>query len=231
MNKFLVSSTALILCAGSGIALAGDDDHDGYDDMTGEAVAPDDSTDTTAHTTDDGGMSGDGNGAVAGGGGGDAYKMGISVPLIGSDFSVLAGALGGDLGISTANLLWAMGKNWLDLGIGFSVQTVAADPGPPIVDKRTAVGFELDAGYRMMKPTKGRVMPFLKPFLQFGVKDFDSAGDHIILGAGATLGVDVLVFDQFTLGAQIGAALRTDDTFNSMSITTGTSSLNATIWW
>lgn len=225
MNKLLVSSTALILCAGSGMALAADDDHDGYDDMTGEAVSAEETMETTS---DDGGGGGDtgGGGDVGGGGEGGAYKMGISVPLIGFD---LGGLLGG--GISTANFLWAMGDNWLDLGVGLSVAKDAGDPGPPAVEGSTKVGFELDVGYRMMKPTKGRVMPFLKPFIQFGIGNFDGAGDNIILGAGATLGVDVLVFDQFTLGAQIGLGLRTENTFDTFDISTGTSNLNATIWW
>lgn len=232
MKNLLASSAALILCAGAGTAFAADDDGDGYDDITGEAVSLDDSDESSADD-DDGGDTSSGGGMMSGnnngGGGGDGgkYKMGISVPLIGFDFS---GLLGDE--IQTANLLWAVGENWLELGVGLSVEKTAGDPTttPPTEDE-TAVGFLLRGGYRMMKPTKGRVMPFLKPFLEFGISNFSAAGDTIILGAGATLGVDVLVFDQFTLGAQIGAGFRTSDAFNTFAIATDTSTLNATIWW
>ncbi len=224
MEKLFVSTAALIVTAGATTAFAADDDNDGYDDITGEPVSTEETTTTTedtstATTTTTSTAAGSSN----------PYTMGISVPLIGSDFSALAAALGGELGIPTANLLWALGDNWLDLGVGLRVAKEA--PEPPATDAATTIGLELDVGYRMMKPTKGRVMPFLKPFIQFGIADFDAAGDTLILGAGATLGVDVMIVEQFTLGAQIGLGIRTDTAFDTFNLSTGTSALNATIWW
>jgi len=227
MTKLFISSAALILCAGAGTAFAADNDNDGYDDDTGDPVNDGNILGDNTGDSGDGDGGGDTSNDPPGDGGGDSgYTMGISVPLIGFDLGSFS-----DDDLSTANILWALGENWLELGVGLSVVKTADSMTTPPVEGETAVGMLLRAGYRMMKPTKGRVMPFLKPFVEFGISDFGAAGDTIILGAGATLGVDVLVFDQFTLGAQIGAGFRTSDAFNTFSISTDTSALNATIWW
>lgn len=231
MTKVFVSTAALLMTAGATTAFAADDDNDGYDDMTGEPVSTEETTTTTEDTSTSTTTT---STTTTAAGSSNPYTMGISVPLIGSDFLSFVELLDPTDGpiatpIPTANLLWALGDNWLDLGLGLRV-TSGPDPAMPM-DNKTTVGMLFDVGYRMMKPTKGRVMPFLKPFVQLGIGDFGAAGDTLILGAGATLGVDVMIVEQFTLGAEIGGGLATSDGFDTFRLGTTTSTLNATIWW
>jgi hypothetical protein len=152
-------------------------------------------------------------------GGGDDYTMGIGTTW----------PTGGDGG--HANFLWKLGgENWLDLSIGVDL-TKLPDPLDPMADAEVVFGFELGAGYRMYKPMKGRIRPFLEPFLVFGAADVSNFADVMQLTVGAMMGFDYQLMDQFTLGAGIGAAAAFQNKFKEFDIGLFTASINATWWW
>ncbi len=88
----------------------------------------------------------------------------------------------------------------------------------------------------MYKEMDGRIHPYLEPYLIFTMRSDGSpmAEEPISIGAGAMLGVDFQLYDQFTLGAALGGGLEYElvsDVGNTFSFGFYTTSINATFWW
>jgi hypothetical protein len=168
--------------------------------------------------------SGDASGGMATtttstGGGDGSYKMGIETAF----------PTGGDG--AHANFLWAMGKNWLDVSLGVDFSKTPDQAGPPAVEGKTAFGVDIGVGYRMVKPMKGKLSPYLEPAVTLGISDFANAGDTIALSVGATMGVTYEVIPQFTLGTGIGGGLLFADKFKTINFGLFTTSITAGFWW
>ena len=149
--------------------------------------------------------------------GGGAYKWGISAPWAGA------------FGAVAANFLYGMNAdNWLDLGVE-ATAFKAVDPASG--DSETTLGVGVVAGYRMYRERAGRVRPYLEPYVGLGIGDFSEAGDTLAFELGGKLGADFMVFDQLSIGAALGLGARFEDSFDTIGVSTSTSSLNATIWW
>lgn len=210
-NVGRLALASLFVTAFTGSALA-------QDDMDGEATPPaddwSDSSSTPATTS--------APEAPAASSSGDAFTMGISTEF----------PTGGDGG--SANILYGLDANtFLDLQLGINF-----GPGAPGVDAMgnpvagdDAFGIELGAGYRMYKDSKGKIRPYLEPAVAVLVGDFSAAGDTLSLAAGAIMGVDYALMDQFTLGTGIGGALTFADSFDTITFGLFTASINATFWW
>jgi hypothetical protein len=130
------------------------------------------------------------------------------------------------------HMLYNLGGNYLDLVAGVGFDNTSPETGDSVTDFTLVLG----AGYRMYKDMDGRIHPYLEPFAQFAlISNGDDADPDITsFGAGAMLGVDFMVFDQFTLGAAFGAGLdytMVKDVANTLSVGVFTTSLNATLWW
>lgn len=193
---------------------------------------------TVAYAQDDMGGGEEGGGDTGGGdtGGGDTaaapapaadgatdYKMGIGVVF----------PTGGDG--AHANFLWGMGKNYLDLSVGvnFSKGPVVDPMG--MTSDESIFGVDLGVGYRMYKPMKGKIRPYLEPFGNLSIGSFADAGPTLTLAVGALMGVDYQLWEQFTLGTGIGAVLVFDndgtDPFKVIDFGLVTSPIIATFWW
>jgi|GEM_PF-5698195 len=128
-------------------------------------------------------------------------------------------------------------SNYLDVGLGLSIgkraqpSSVVGMASATSTNDSPLVGFLLSLGYRMYQPVSDRVHPYLAPYLQVATVDLPEIPDNISIRAGGLLGVDFSIFDQFTLGAQLGAGLVTQNLFNTWSIGLYTSAVNATFWW
>lgn len=139
---------------------------------------------------------------------------------------------GGDA--AAANLLWGLDPDtFLNLRLGFDFEKgEVIDPmDPTMTTSETRVGFFAGAGYRMYKPTEGKIRPYLEPGAFVGVADFSDFGPSLSIGVGATLGVDYQLLDQFTIGMGIGAGLTFSDEFNTIDLGLITRNINATFWW
>lgn len=150
--------------------------------------------------------------------GGDFFKMAISTTF----------PTGGDAG--RANLLWGLdAETYLDISFGFNINK-GLDPAMPM-DSKTTIGTDIGVGYRMYKPTEGKIRPYLEPLFQLAINDFSEAGDTLTLGAGAIMGVDYALLDQFTVGVAIGGGITFADSFDTIGLGLFTRSINATFWW
>ncbi len=141
---------------------------------------------------------------------------------------------GGDLG--AANVLYGLDADtFLDIRFGFNFskgEVSTNDPmDPTATTSETSVGLFAGAGYRMYKPTKGKIRPYLEPGAFISIANFSEAGDTLALGLNAVMGVDYALMDQFTLGMAVGGALNFSDSFETISLGLLTQSINATFWW
>lgn len=222
-----VALASLFATAFAGTALAQDDDV-GMDD---EDTSDDWSSDTSSETTPD--TSSDAPAVTASTSGGPT--MGLSIPIFNNiDFSGLAGLIGGDAGFPTANLLYGLDANTyldLQLGINFGPGGEVDDGMGGTIAGDDIFGLKLGVGYRMYKPSKGKIRPYLEPSIVLTVADLANAGDVIDLGLGARMGVDYALWEQFTLGAAIGADLNFNDAFDTITFNLLTTGMNATFWW
>jgi hypothetical protein len=135
---------------------------------------------------------------------------------------------GGDGG--AANILYGLGgENWLDLRLGVNFSKSEEDP--VTMTGGTAFGIDLGVGYRMYKPVKGKIRPYLEPAVFFSIDDFSAAGDTMALSLAALMGVDYALMDQFTLGVGVGAFLAFNDKFKTIDFGLFTTSITATFWW
>jgi hypothetical protein len=191
---------AAVVCALGGTASA-QDDVEGTTDTTEETTTEttEVSTETTATTA-----------AVEGGAAAGGHQYGIEASL---NSAADEGAV---------HLLYNLGGNYLDLGLGFAVVS-AADTG---------WNLELELGYRLMRSPVGRVQPYLKPLVLLSVAD-EGEDTLVAFGIGGAFGVDYELFPQFTLGTEVGAAIEWEDTDPDATITFGliTAALKATFWW
>ncbi len=202
--KKLIATCAMTF-AFAGTAAAQDEEGDGMGGGMEE--------DTSGDAGGGGGMDTSGGGDGGGGGSGDAgYTMGISNTW----------PTGGDGG--SANLLYAMGENWLDLQIGFNLDVVEATDS-------TTIGIELGAGYRMYKEMSGKVRPYIEPGILLTIGDFGDVGPTMGLLAFGAMGIDYALMDQFTLGTSLAAGLGFTNEFKDISFGLITTSINATFWW
>jgi hypothetical protein len=199
---------AAVLCALAGTASAQDFEEETTEETTTEAPATDTST-----------TSSDAPPAAAAGG---APKWGIEVGL---------NAIGDEPNLH--GLMNLGGSNYLDLAVGFDLLTVMPEGG----DTELLWNLRLLAGYRMYKPLTGRIRPFLEPFGTFQYIDFvgddDPEDNPIVIGAGALLGADFELFEQFTLGTAVGAAatFTITDGGNLLELGLLTAAIRATFWW
>jgi hypothetical protein len=127
------------------------------------------------------------------------------------------------------HFMYNLGGNWLDLEAGFSFVNISPDGG----DSTSIVALELGGSYRMYKDMDGMIHPYLAPGARFALSTDEAAGEPKVIGVGAQLGVDFMMFDQFSLGAALGAGLDFEITeaANTLAIFTYTTSINATFWW
>jgi hypothetical protein len=190
---------AAVVCALGGTASA-QDDLEGGSDATEETT-----TETTETTAEPAAASSEPvEGGAAGG-----HQYGIEASL---NSAADEGAV---------HLLYTLGGNYLDVGLGFAVVSAA----------ETGWNLELELGYRLMRPLAGRVQPYIKPLVLLSIAD---EGDTVLgFGVGGAFGVDYELFPQFTLGTEIGAAVQWEDTDPDATITFGlvTAALKATFWW
>lgn len=195
---------AALVCAMAGTASA-QDDVEGGTDATEETT-----TETTETTAEPAAASA----APAEGGAAGGHQYGIEASLNSAADE------------AAVHLLYGLGGNYLDLGLGFAVVS-SAD---------TEWNLELELGYRMMRSPIGRVQPYLKPLVILNVVSEAEAGESetsIGFGAGAAFGVDYELLPQFTLGTEVGAALLYEDTDPDATISVAlvTAALKATFWW
>lgn len=218
MNKLIAAGAALL--AFTGTAVADDLDGDGLDDLTGEAVLTIDDTETPSDSG-----STDEPAAAPAAAGADGPKMGIE-----ASFNSV-GSVGLLRDSPLIHLLYNLGGNYLDIFSGLSFTNTSPDMG----ESNTEIILNLGGGYRMYKDMDGRIHPYLEPYLLFTLfnDNDDTVDDSIRIEAGAMLGVDFAVYDQFSLGAALGAGLAfvTSDAGSEFSIFTYTTSVNATFWW
>ncbi len=215
---FALAAFLATAVAGYGVAFADDDD----DDIGASLTSDDDDDDGGAGAGAGGAVDSteksDGGGAAASGG---PYKMGISTAF----------PTGGDA--AAANLLWGLGADvYLDIRFGLNFFTGEQyDPINDVYNDVTIFGTEIGVGYRMYKPLKGRIRPYLEPMIAINIADFSAFADTLSLGVGAMLGVDLIVIDQFTLGTGIGAQLSFADSFGAIDFHLLTNYINATFMW
>jgi hypothetical protein len=201
-----------------GTASAQDLDGDGIDDAeeetTDDGMGGGETTDTT--TTDGGGGDGDGGGMAGGGEGGGAKMAIVAEYNAASDTPI-------------AHFLFDMSGNYLDIEALFSF----VNTSPEVGDSTTVIDLGVGVGYRMYKDMDGRIHPYLSPNVVFALSTDEAAGEPKVIGVGADLGVDFMLFDQFTLGAALGGGLQflITEGGNELSIFTYTTSINATYWW
>ncbi|MBL4632738.1 MAG: hypothetical protein JKY56_02635 [Kofleriaceae bacterium] len=156
--------------------------------------------------------------AASSDGGGDFPQMAISTAF----------PTGGDTG--RASLLWGLDTDtYLDIAFGFNINK-GPDPAMPM-DSATTIGTDIGVGYRMYKPSEGKIRPYMEPLVRLAIGDFSEAGDTLTLGVGAIMGVDYALMDQFTLGVGIGAGIVFADSFDTISLGLFTNNINATFWW
>jgi hypothetical protein len=213
MKTFLATCSLLLLSAGSALA---------QDDGTTDG-SMDSSTDGSMDTSGGGGGTDTGGGMdTGGGGGGSDPTMGIETELNGAADS------------PALHLLYNLGGNYLDAVVALAINNTSPDGG----DSTTAFVIGIGAGYRMYKDMDGRIHPYLEPYLSFAIANDndDTTVNTIDIGAGAMLGVDFMLFDQFTVGAALGGGLDFEidsdpAKANILSIGVYTTSVNATFWW
>jgi opacity protein-like surface antigen len=207
-NIASMALSALVLTASANLAMAQDEDP--FDSDFDSEAEPESTTPEPQATTST-------ESASAGG-----PTMGISTVF----------PTGGDG--AAANLLWGLDtETFLNIRFGFDFEKGAVpDPmNPGMTTDETRVGTFVGVGYRMYKPTEGRIRPYLEPGGFIAIDDFSNAGDTMALGFEAVLGVDFALMDQFTLGMGIGGALTFSDSFDTIDLGLFTQSINATFWW
>jgi hypothetical protein len=212
--KKLFATTALLL-ASTGTAFAQTDDL-GDETTTDDSVYTENTTTTTTNTntpSNDTSMS-SGTGGVGG------KQMAIATEL------------NTTAGVPVLHFMYALGENYLDIEALLAITNVSPEAGDGTTDFQFGVG----VGYRMYKDMDGRIHPYLEPYIQFALSQFgdDTVADETDIGAGANLGVDFMLFDQFTIGAALGAGLNfniASDVANTLSIGVYTTSINAAFWW
>jgi hypothetical protein len=193
-----------VVCAMGGTASA-QDDFEGGADATEETTT--ETTEVSTETTTTTSATGNAGGAHAGGG----HQYGIE-----ATFNAAADE-------PAVHLLYNLGGNYLDLGLGLAVESEA----------ETAWNLELELGYRMMQTMAGRVQPYIKPLLLLSVTDPGAADTLLSFGAGAAFGVDYELFPQFTLGTEVGGAIvyTNTDPDATIAFELTTAALKATFWW
>jgi hypothetical protein len=208
MKTLIAASTMVLLSAGTAFA---------QDDTMGDG-----SSDSSSDSSSDGSMGGSMGGSMSSSdtGGGTAAadaQLGIETELN------TAGAS------PVAHVLYNLGGNYLDAQLLFNIDNLAPDPG----ESTTILTFGVGVGYRMYKDMDGRIHPYLEPAVSFALSTDDTQGKPKTIGAGAELGVDFQLFDQFTLGAAVGAGLSYTfaDGLNELQLGLHTTSINATFWW
>jgi hypothetical protein len=211
--KKLFATTALLL-ASTGTAFAQTDDVPDDTTTTDDSVYTENTTTTTTDTpTNDTAMS-------SGTGGAGGKQMAIATEL------------NTTAGIPVLHFLYDLGGNYLDIQALLAITNVSPEAGDGTTDFQFGVG----VGYRMYKDMDGRIHPYLEPYVNFALAQFgdDAVADETDIGAGANLGVDFMLFDQFTIGAALGAGLNfniASDVANTLSIGVYTTSINAAFWW
>lgn len=211
MRKLFVASVMMLMSAGT--AWAQDSDGDGIDDEFDPDYTPAGGGDTT--TT---GGGGDTTMASAGGGAGGAPTMGLEVSFNSAS------------GIPVGHILYGLSESaFIDafLGVDFVNQSMGDM-------SESAFGLTIGGGYRMYQDAMGRVRPYLEPYLLFSLSTDEAAGEPKSFALGAAFGADVMIVEQFTLGARIGAELGYETTSadtSTFAFGLYTTSLNATIWW
>jgi hypothetical protein len=195
-----------VVCALTGTASA-QDDVEGGTDATEETTTETtevstETTTTTSNTT-----------TTEGGAAGAGHQYGIEAA-----FNAAADE-------PAVHLLYNLGGNYLDLGLGLAVESEA----------ETAWNLELELGYRMMRTMVGRVQPYIKPLVVLAIADTGVEGSDTLLsfGAGAAFGVDYELFPQFTLGTEVGGAIvyTNTDPDATIAFELTTAALKATFWW
>lgn len=223
-NLASAAIAAFLLTATAHTAMAQDDDDfdPGIEDSSDfEETAPAASSDSSSDTASSAGSS--------------DLKMGISVPLFaGLDLGALASLAGGSSSFQAARILYGLDADtWLNLtlGINFGAGPSFDDGMGGTITGDDVFGLLLGAGYRMYKPTEGKIRPYLEPGVAVQIADVGSVADVLGISVGATMGVDYALLDQLTIGVGVGATLDTTNAFDEVSFNLFTSDINATFWW
>jgi hypothetical protein len=118
----------------------------------------------------------------------------------------------------------------VDFGLALESQT-----GMMGGDRANTAGFSIEAGYRAYKPIVGKLTAFLQPSLYLaktpGV-DWDNAMSAALT---AGFGVEYWITPQLSVSGSTGLALQAKSdmtsSFNTFTLTTGTSALSASFYW
>ena len=119
-----------------------------------------------------------------------------------------------------------------DLLVGFDLHKSDGNAMamPPTMGGTT---FALTAGlgYRMYKHHTARVHTYLEPAIQLSSADLGSIADNLTIGAGASIGVECMFTEWFSVRGQAGAQLAVGNKFKDIELTTATSGLFANMYW
>ncbi len=180
---------------------------------------------------DSGGMTGDAGAAAS-----DAMASTGSGPEIfqkgamGLSFALPSGGFppGG-----TVNLTYfASEKIAYDLILGLSFAHTPEQAGPPVIPGGDVLGLKVGFGYRMYKKHSAKVHTFLEPQVLIQDADMTNAfADSLSIGVGAGMGAEIMFTDWFSIRGQVGASLDFAQKFKSISFSTGTSGLYASMYW
>jgi hypothetical protein len=95
----------------------------------------------------------------------------------------------------------------------------------------TTVALTAGLGYRLYKHHTARVHTYLEPAVVLSSADLGSIGDNLTIGAGASLGVECMFTEWFSVRGQAGAQLAVGNKFKDIELTTATSGLYANMYW
>lgn len=95
----------------------------------------------------------------------------------------------------------------------------------------TTFALTAGVGYRLYKHHTARVHTYLEPALVLSSADLGSIGDNLTIGAGASIGVECMFTEWFSVRGQAGAQLAVGNKFKDIELTTATSGLYANMYW
>jgi hypothetical protein len=119
-----------------------------------------------------------------------------------------------------------------DLLVGFDFHRTDGDGmAMPAVKSGTTTALTAGLGYRLYKHHTARVHTYLEPAVVLSSADLGGVADNLTIGAGASLGVECMFTEWFSVRGQAGAQLAIGKQLNNIELTTATSGLYANMYW